>query len=259
MTATFANGATASCDVLVGADGIHSAVRAAILGPEAPTFTGCVAYRGLVPAERVAHLNLPLEAQNWMGPGRHLVHYFVASKRLVNVVCVIEQDDWQAESWTDRGAVADAVAAYDGWHPTARGLIAAMPETFKWALFDRPPLGRWSVGHVTLLGDSCHAMLPMMAQGAAQSIEDGATLAACLKGCGRVGVVAALERYQTVRLPRASRLQAMSRANKTNFHLADGPEQLARDARMTTGGTDWAHASVGWLYDHDAGAVPAPV
>ena len=255
VAARFANGARVTCDALIGADGIHSGVRATLLGPEAPTFTGCVAYRGLVPASRVAHLKLPVEALNWMGPGQHLVHYFVAGQELVNVVCVIEQDTWQSESWTDPGEVADVVAAYAGWHEDALGLIAAMPETFKWALFDRPPLSRWSVGRVSLLGDSCHAMLPMMAQGAAQSIEDGATLSACLRDVGPDGVAAALARYQDLRLPRASRLQAMSRANKTNFHLPDGPEQQARDARMTSGTTDWAAGSVAWLWDHDAGVL----
>lgn len=255
VEARFANGEHVQSDVLIGADGIHSVVRAAIIGPEAPAFTGCVAYRGLVPAERVRDLGLPLEAQNWLGPGRHLVHYFVSAARFVNVVCVIEQDSWQNESWTDRGAVADVVEAYRGWHPAAVRLIEAMDETFKWALFDRPPLHRWSAGRITLLGDSCHPMLPMMAQGAAQAIEDGATLTACLADIAPQDVAGALARYEQLRLPRASRLQAMSRANKTNFHLADGPEQAARDARMSSGGTDWAASSVDWLYDHDAGRI----
>jgi salicylate hydroxylase len=255
VEATFDNGVAIDCDALVGADGIHSVVRAAILGPEAPVFTGCVAYRGLVPAERVRQLELPVEARNWMGPGQHLVHYFVSAERLVNVVGIIEQDTWTGESWTDKGDVADVQAAYAGWHPDVQTLIGAMDETFKWALFDRPPLQRWSVGRVTLLGDSCHAMLPMMAQGAAQSIEDGATLAACLKDIPADDVAKALVRYERLRLPRATRLQEMSRANKTNFHMPDGPQQQARDARMTSGTTDWAAGSVAWLYDHDAGAL----
>ena len=247
VEARFANDARTTAQLLIGADGIHSAVRAAILGPEAPVFTGCVAYRGLVPAERLRHLDLPVEAQNWMGPGKHLVHYFVASQQLVNIVCVIEQETWTGESWTDRGEVADVLRAYAGWHAHVTSLIGAMEETFKWALFDRQPLPRWSVGRVTLLGDSCHPMLPMMAQGAAQSIEDGATLAACLAGVPSQGVPEALLRYERLRLPRASRLQAMSRANKTNFHLPDGTEQAARDARMSGGATDWAASSLAWL------------
>ena len=259
VEARFESGASAKSDVLVGADGIHSAVRRSILGQEAPTFTGCIAFRGLVPAERVRSLRLPIEAQNWMGPGKHIVHYFVASQKLVNIVCVIEQDTWTGESWTTRGEVSDVLAAFADWHPQPRALIGAMDETYKWGLFDRPPLERWSVGRVTLLGDSCHAMLPFMAQGAVQSIEDGATLAACLKGVSRGGVAEALRRYQTLRFPRASKLQAMSRANKTNFHRPDGPEQRARDARMAADATDWAFASLAWLYDHDASVLgPTP-
>ncbi len=256
VEARFSHGARISCDLLIGADGIHSAVRTAILGPEAPTFTGCVAYRGLVPIARIRHLEIPVEAQNWMGPGQHLVQYYVAAQRLMNVVCIIEQDTWTAESWTDKGEVGDVLAAYASWHSQVRTLIGAMDETFKWALFDRPPLERWSVGRVTLLGDSCHAMLPMMAQGAAQSIEDGATLTACLSDVNRAGVSEALTRYQTLRQPRASRLQAMSRANKTNFHMPDGPAQQERDSKMTSGTTDWAAGSTAWLFDHDASVLP---
>ena len=257
VAARFADGKPVTSDLLIGADGIHSVVRSAMLGPEAPTFTGCVAYRGLVPVERIRHLHIPVEAQNWMGPGQHLVQYYVAAQRLMNVVCIIEQDTWTGESWTDPGDVEDVLAAYAGWHPSVTTLIGAMDETFKWALFDRPPLERWSLGRVTLLGDSCHAMLPMMAQGAAQSIEDGATLAACLRGVAARDVPTALLHYQTLRLPRASRLQAMSRANKTNFHLPDGPAQQERDAKMSGGTTDWAAGSTAWLYDHDASVLPA--
>jgi salicylate hydroxylase len=250
----FANGATISADLLVGADGIHSAVRAALFGAEHPQFTGCIAYRGLVPAERLGHLELELTAGNWLGPGRHFVHYFVAARRLLNFVAVIEQESWTGESWTDRGQVADALAAYDGWHPQVRGIIGAVDETFIWALFDRAPLPHWSVGRTTLLGDACHAMLPFMAQGAAQSIEDGATLAACLQRFDNDHMADALRLYETLRLPRASKLQAMSRANKTRFHLPDGPAQLARDAELAVRG-DRAIPTIGWLYAHDAGKL----
>src|SRR5512145_2411437 len=189
VEAAFDNGARAVADALVGADGIHSTVRAALFGPERPRFTGCIAYRGLVPAERLAHLGLEIVSSNWMGPGGHFVHYFVAGRRLVNFVAVNERETWTRESWTDRGQVADALAAFDGWHPQVRAIIGAVDETFIWALFDRLPLERWSVGRVTLLGDACHAMLPFMAQGAAQAIEDGATLAACLVEGGAGDVV----------------------------------------------------------------------
>jgi salicylate hydroxylase len=180
VEATFENGNAIEVDLLVGADGIHSAVRAALFGPQDPAFTGCAAYRGLVPAERLRHLDLEVTAQLWMGPGAHFIHYYVQQQRLVNFVAVVEQDDWTRESWTDRGEIADALAAFEGWHPQLHEILRAVDETFIWALFDRPPLPRWSAGRVTLLGDASHPMLPFMAQGAAQALEDGATLTACL-------------------------------------------------------------------------------
>jgi 2-polyprenyl-6-methoxyphenol hydroxylase-like FAD-dependent oxidoreductase len=188
-----------------------------------------------------------------MGPEGHVVHYWVASGRLMNVVCVVEHGTWTKESWTDKGEVAEVLERYEGWHPIVRGLIGAFPETFIWALHDRLPLPRWSDGRVALLGDACHPMLPMMAQGAAQSIEDGAALAASLTT--RPGdVTGALVRYEEVRKPRASRLQEASAANRKRFHLPDGPEQQKRDEALATSG-DRSIANIGWLYRHDAAQV----
>jgi 2-polyprenyl-6-methoxyphenol hydroxylase-like FAD-dependent oxidoreductase len=193
-------------------------------------------------------------AQIWMGPGAHFVHYFVQQRRLVNFVAVFDQDAWTRESWTDRGDVKDALAAFAGWHSQVQAIIGAVDETFIWALFARPPLPRWSSGRVTLLGDACHAMLPFMAQGAAQGLEDGATLTACLERDAR-DVPRALQRYEQLRLPRATRIQAMSAENKIRFHLPDGPEQRERDARMASGSTDFALQAVEWIYAHDARAI----
>ena len=256
VTARFENGAEISADLLIGADGIHSVVRAQLFGPEQPRFTGCIAYRGLVPVERLADLGLEVVSSNWMGPGQHFVHYFVSGARFLNFVGIIERDSWTRESWTDRGEKRDLLAAYGGWHEQVHRIIEAVDETFIWALFDRTPLPRWSVGRVTLLGDSCHAMLPFMAQGAAQAIEDGATLAACLAKLGPARAVEALNLYEKLRLPRATRLQELSRLNKTRFHLPDGPRQQQRDAEMAVNG-DRSLTAIAWLYEHDAGVVDA--
>lgn len=254
---TFENGTTAAVDVLVGADGIHSTVRGLMFGEERPRFTGCAAYRGLVPAERLAQLDLEVTTQMWLGPGGHFVHYFVRNEQLVNFVAVVEQDSWTRESWTDRGDVADALGALAGWHPQLREIVRAVDETFIWALFDRAPLPRWSSGRVTLLGDACHPMLPFMAQGAAQALEDGAALTSCLTQGEAGSIEESLRFYETVRKPRASRLQGLSEANKARFHLPDGRAQRERDEQMARGGTDFSIKAVEWIYAHDASVLVA--
>ena len=250
VEAQFENGARASFDALIGADGIHSTVQRQLFGATPPRFTGCAAYRGLVPAERLRHLDLEVVLQLTLGPGKHFVRYFVASMRYVNFVAIIEQDSWTKESWTDRGDVNEARAAFAGWHKDVSGVLDAVEETFIWGLFDRAPLARWSVGRVTLLGDACHPMLPFVGQGAAQAIEDGATLTACLRK--HDDIPEALVRYQALRLPRTAQVQALAADNKSRFHLPDGPEQVARDARMAAGGTDWSFKAMGWLFAYDA-------
>lgn len=251
----FADGGSATADLLVGADGIHSTVRTHLFGAERPSFTGCIAYRGLVPAAALADLDIPVETFVWLGPGSHFVHYYVRGGALLNFVAVIERERWILESWTERGTVTDALAAFEGWHPQVRRILAAVPETFVWGLFDRPPMTAWSVGRITLLGDACHAMLPFMAQGAAQAIEDGAALAACLAGADAEAVPAALRRYQELRLPRTAGIQGLSTRNKTRFHLPDGSAQAARDQAMAEGGTDWSLRAVAPIYGHDAGSL----
>lgn len=227
----------ATGELLVGADGIHSTVRAALFGAESPTFTGNVAWRALVPAERLPKGLIRPAATAWWGPGRHFVHYFVRRGELVNCVCVVEKPGWEVESWTERGEHTELKADFSGWHETVRLLIDNMdPDAcFKWALFDRPPMPRWGRGRVTLLGDACHPTLPFMAQGAAMAIEDGAVLAACLAAGGPVDE--ALQHYETLRRPRTARIQAGSRRNAKVFHLSGMAAWLRNRAAARASGS----------------------
>jgi salicylate hydroxylase len=258
--AQFANGASIGFDALVAADGIHSSVRKILIGPEKPRFA-CRAYRGLIPAERVP--DFPRESTAWLGPTRHLVHYFVSAGKFLNFVGHVEQEDWISESWTEPGSVDDLRAAYAGWHPQVQRLIDAVDETFVWAVMDRKALDRWTYGRVTMLGDACHPMLPFMGQGGAQAIEDAVALTACLQKCD-ADVESGLNLYESVRLLRANQIQSQSWDNKTRFHMPDGPGQIERDAAMHKGMTDWSYRAVAWVYGHDAGVIdprpgPAPI
>jgi salicylate hydroxylase len=256
VTAHFQDGTSERGDFLIGADGIHSRTRERLFGEEKPRFSRQIAYRGLAPAERVAHLGLPLDVTNWVGPGGHFIHYYVSAGRFLNFVAVSEEATWTREQWSDRGSISDALGNYEGWHPQIATILTAVDETFKWALFDRNPLPEWTRGRVALLGDACHPMLPFMAQGAAQAIEDGATLAACLKNTA-FDVPAAFQAYVALRKPRTTMLQAGSQANSTSYHLHDGPKQYERDQAYASVGLRGSPEAMSRLYGHDAEVVAA--
>lgn len=237
--------------VLIGADGIHSTIRAGLFGQESPVFTGNVAWRGLIPADRFPTGLIPPVAGVWWGPGKHFVHYYVRRGELVNCVCVVEKAGWEVESWNERGDHSELKRDFAGWHPTIQTLIDRMdPEAcFKWALFDRRPMTSWGAswgrGRVTLLGDACHPTLPFMAQGAAMAIEDGAVLARCLA----VGddVAASLERYESLRQSRTAGIQNGSRRNARVFHMR-GFKAWARNRAAKRAGS----AVVESLYRYNA-------
>ena len=250
----FADGETAVADVVIGADGIHSMVRAALTEPAPATYSGLCAFRALVPAGQApAFARRPAQTL-WLGPGHHLVHYPVSAGRLVNLVAFAPAGGYTTESWTATATVEEVLAEFDGWDERLTGLIRAAGTPGRWALLDRAPLTWWSRGTVTLLGDAAHPMFPFFAQGAAQAIEDAAVLARCL-AAGPSDPAAALARYQALRLPRTTRLQEVSHARAHVNHLPDGPEQRARDASFTE--VDPLAASA-WIYAYDPEAEPYP-
>jgi salicylate hydroxylase len=213
------NGETAAGDLLIGADGIHSAVRAALWGTEQPRFTGNVAWRALVPVERLPRGLIRPVSSAWWGPHKHFVHYYVRGGSLVNCVCVVEKQGWEIESWTEHGDFAELKADFAGWHSDIQQLIDNVDQDslFKWALYDREPMPAWGQGRVTLLGDACHPTLPFMAQGAAMAIEDAAVLSGCL--AQEAPPATSLKRYEELRRARTAGIQTGSRRNATVFHL----------------------------------------
>lgn len=252
-TLRFADGETAQADVVIGADGIHSLVRAALTVPVPPAYSGLCAFRALVPAQDAPSFARRPAQVLWVGPDHHLVHYPISAGAYVNLVAFAPAGDYTVESWTATAPIEELLAEFAGWDERLISLIRAAGTPGRWALLDRAPLTRWSSGTVTLLGDAAHPMFPFFAQGAAQAIEDAATLARCL-AANPADPAAALRRYESLRIPRTTRLQEVSHARARINHLPDGPEQRARDAAFRE--TDPLAASA-WIYAHDPEGEPA--
>ena len=244
----FADGTRVEADVVIGADGVHSCVRSALIGPSPATFSGLCAFRALVPAERAPAFARRRTQTLWIGPDHHLVHYPISSGKLINLVAFAPAGEDVVESWSATATAEEFLAEFEGWDSRLRELIRASRTPGRWALLDRPPLERWSRGRVALLGDAAHPMFPFFAQGAAQSIEDAAVLARCL-AADLADPSRALLRYHSIRRERTTRIQTVSHQRAHLNHLADGPEQQARDASLR--GVD-ALAANGWIYGYDA-------
>jgi salicylate hydroxylase len=204
-------------DILIGADGLHSQIRQKLFGPATPKFTGIMAWRGLAPVERLPeHLRRPVSTQ-WLGPNGHVTCYPVHRGTLLNMVGEVERDDWRLESWVEPGSHEECYQDFPGWHRDLLDIIDNIDQLYKWGLFLREPLPKWSVGRVSLLGDSCHAMLPFLGQGGNMAIEDGFVLARCVAKY-RDNPVAALDRYETARRERTTNIVQRSAGMAATFH-----------------------------------------
>jgi salicylate hydroxylase len=233
VTLTLGDGETAHGDILIGADGIHSTVRAQLFGKELPRYTGNVAWRGLVPAERLAHLDLGSVVGVWMGPNRSIVQYYVSAGRTFNWIGISRSSEPARESWLAEGRIEDALAEYDGWHSTIRTVIGATPKVLRQALYDREPLPDWQVGRIVLIGDAAHPMLPFYAQGGAQSIEDAYVLAGCIAEA-RDKPLEALARFVRMRQPRTAWMQGLARREEELYQMNDAATIKARNEKMRT-------------------------
>ena len=235
VTLFFEDGSCARHDVVVGADGIHSRVRTALLGEESPRFTGVVSFRAVVPTEKVKHVPEIEAFTKWWGPNpqSQIVTFPLNRGRDTFVFATTGQPSWHEESWTSEGDVHELRAFYRDFHPDARALLDACESVLKSALYERDPLPQWSKGRVTLMGDACHPMLPFMAQGAGMAIEDGVVLGRCLSG---ENPAAELKSYEQARQERTAKIQIGSRGNQ----WMKGQE------------------SADWVYGYDAWRTPLP-
>ena len=237
VTLRFEDGSAQTFDAVVGADGIHSRVRAAVFGDEYPRFTGVVPFRSVVPTERVQHVPEIEAFTKWWGPTpqSQIVTFPLNQGKETFIFATTGQDSWTEESWTSEGDVNELRGFYKDFHPDARALLDACDTTLKSALYERDPLPHWSQGTVTLLGDACHPMLPFMAQGAGMAIEDAVVLGRCLgPATDRASATTALQRYEKTRLERTAKIQIGSRGNQW---------------MKTQGNADW-------VYGYDAWNVP---
>ena len=207
-------------DLIIGADGIHSKVSDSLFGKKEIIFTGNVAWRMLIPIDLLPkNLILP-NTTVWLGPNKHFVTYHVNGGKNLNCVCLVEQDGWLNESWSEKGDIEELKKIYKGWNKKIGALLEHVdPNTlYRWALHDRPPMKQWSKGRILVLGDAAHPMLPFLAQGAAMAIEDGAVLANCIDNFDDIDE--ALNQFEKIRKPRTSYVQSAARRNAKVLHLS---------------------------------------
>jgi salicylate hydroxylase len=255
VTLVLENGERIRGDVLIGADGVHSRIRETLFGGAHATFTGFMAWRAVVPMERLPARLRQQYGMTWIGPYGHVVTYPLRRGELLNFVTAIERDDWLIESWSEAGTVAECRRDFANWNEDVLAIVDAMDIPYKWAMLGREPLEHWSVGRVSLLGDACHPTLPFLAQGANMAIEDGMVLARCL--AAYPDIPQALQHYEVARLDRTSRIVRGSLENVSRYHnpqLADpiqAQEFMEREFAPRAMG-----ARYDWLYEYDARTVP---
>lgn len=235
LVLTFADGSREEADVVIGADGIHSAVRDHVFGHLELRFAGNVGYRAILPRHAVDSLNLD-DNTKWWGPDRHLVTYFITAARdELYAMGTVPEPDFDLESWSARGDVGHFRESFASFHETVRSILGAVTHTNKWALADHLPLDAWSDGNIAVLGDAAHPMMPHMGQGAAMAMEDVAVLLRSIDESTGGTWAPAFARFEATRKTRTSEMQALSAGNSF--------ARTGKDA-------------IDWVYGYDAWTAP---
>ena len=250
------DGREIEADVIIGADGIHSRVRAELFGPDDPRFTGKICYRSVVPTDAVRGARPSTDNTQWLGPHGTVVLYPLRGEELINVVCHYDDEHYRHESWVNECDRREVLDRYAGWHESLLRIFEAGNTWYKWALYDRDPIPKWTRERVTVLGDAAHPMLPYLGQGACQAIEDGAVLARALS-TERDDPVAGLARYERTRRPRASSVVLAARERGLSNHLSSPIAAWRRDLTIALRrrlGKDREGRGAAWIPEYDATA-----
>jgi len=242
----FANGARVEADIVIGADGVRSVIRQALYGDDNPTYTGQMVWRALLNAADVPEDVLePTGHIQWVGPGRHLLAYYIRAQKLVNIVTQEDTDKWVEEGWSTRGDPDEMRASFPNSEPRLAKLLSVVTECSKWGLFTRPLTQNWGRGRIELIGDAAHAMLPNAGQGACQAFEDAYILARWLAACA--DPVEAFANFRRIRIPRVHGVQRLSISNARFKHMRDAAAQ--KDA--ITARTGSVHGNSDWVWGYD--------
>ncbi|MGY3204779.1 3-hydroxybenzoate 6-monooxygenase [Streptomyces sp. TE5632] len=254
VTVSAVDGRTFTGDLLVGADGIRSTVRARLVGDGPPTISGHTIYRSVIPIERVPPELRWNAVTLWAGPKWHFVHYIIGNGRYLNLAATL--DDGAREPVAGRRVPRDLVLhRFRQLGHSARQLLELGEDWHEWVLCDRDPVDVWSDGRVTLMGDAAHAMLQYAAQGACQALEDAVVLGDVLAGATD-DVPQRLEKYNAARRERTARIQLLAREmGERLYHLA-GEEALARNAMLRSLSEDDLYEYVAWLHGARNFALP---
>ncbi|MDI9330203.1 MAG: FAD-dependent monooxygenase [Alphaproteobacteria bacterium] len=257
ISVQLSDGRSVHASGLLASDGVRSRLRSAMVPNDPVQFTGLMAWRGVVPMARLpAHLRVTAEhalGTNWVGPGGHVITYPLRRAQLMNVVGILERDDWHHESWNQTGSHEELLADFAIWHDDVRELMRSIEQPYKWALLGRAPLSAYAQGRLCLMGDAAHPTLPFWAQGANMAIEDGAIMARCL---ANAPVPLALLAFERLRLQRTTQIVQRSLDNASRFHnpvLADASQAQAYISAEWQ--ADKVRTRYDWLFEYDPLAV----